>query len=308
MGVDVYMHHIPTKDFSELQTQLAELVNENTSSNGATQCAIEGVTLYRFTDDSLITHELWSPGLCLIASGRKRIFLGDKILEHDASEYLLLSVDLPLTTFPINASTRHPYLALRIDLDPSEIANLAIESQINLGNSGKVPEAFSIVTLRARLLDAVVRLLTLLNRPNEIKILKPMILREISFLLLSDPLGEQLRAIALKESQSQRIYRVINKIKSDYRNKLRIRDLAEIANMSESSLHHYFKSMTSMSPLQYQKQIRLQEARNLLLKNNYDAASAAFEVGYDSPAQFSREYKRLFGSSPIRDTKYLKNI
>ncbi len=290
-------------DLHSQRLYLAEMITKYSQNNANTQNLIKELTFYHLTDESQTFHETWSPGICLIASGQKRVVWGNNNIEHSASEYILMSVDLPLITQAIMATKNSPYLALRVDLDPLEIADLAIESQLPLTSASNKSSGLNIAPLHERLLDVVIRLVSLLDRPHDIPILKPLILKELAYILLTDPQGAQLRAMALTESQSQRIYKVINKIKADYKDKFKVSELAAIANMSESSLHHYFKAITSMTPLQFQKQIRLQEARKLMLKYQFEAATAAFKVGYDSPTQFSREYKRLFGNSPIRDVK-----
>lgn len=284
-----------------LQSKLAKAVDRLTYKNGIVETAISELTLYRLTEESQTFYEVWSPGVCLIASGSKRILFGNNSIQHDSSKYLLLSADLPLTTYPLGASDKDPYLALRIDLDPSVIMELVIESEMHLKRIERVPHSLNVNPLSERLLEVILRLIDLLEKPHDIRIVKPLILKELAYILLSSEHGAQLQALAIAGSQSQKINKVINKIKLDYKSPFKISELAALVSMSESSLHHYFKSITSMTPLQFQKQLRLQEARRLMFKYNYDASTAAYEVGYGSTTQFNREYKRFFGDTPIHD-------
>jgi AraC-like DNA-binding protein len=239
-----------------------------------------------------------------VAQGTKQVVLGSETLEYDPANYLITSVDLPVVCQVVRATRHIPYLALSVTLDVRQIAELMSE----LPEPPPAPpgRGMSIGRLSAPLFDAVLRLVNLLETPTDIPVLWPLIEREILFRLLSSDQGAWLRHIAMTGSRTHQIARAIDWLKTHYAEPLKIENLARISHMSPSSLHHHFKMVTTMSPLQYQKQLRLQEARRLMLSESVDAALAAHRVGYESPSQFSREYRRLFGAPPIRDIAQLR--
>jgi AraC-like DNA-binding protein len=267
--------------------------------------AITGVTLRRASAPTVPVATLCEPLLCIVAQGRKRAMLGEKILEYDAAKYLVGSVDLPVTSEICEASAETPYLAMSLVLDPAAIAAMLLDMPPG-ADDGRPAPGLAVSPLTADLLDPVVRLLRLLDRPRDIPMLAPLAMREILYRLLLGSQGPMLRQIALADSRLSQIARAIAWIKQNYERPLRIEALAAIAHMSPSSLHRHFKGVTAMSPLQFQKRIRLQEARRRVLGLNVDAASVGFSVGYESPSQFSREYSRLFGVPPGRDAARLR--
>ncbi len=247
---------------------------------------------------------VYEASLCLIAQGSKRVSIGDHSLVYDASRYLLVSVDLPLVGHVIEASPSEPYLCCKVDLDLAALADLVIAE-------GRKPRPADLPALAVYpgdpdLVDAVCRLVKLLDRPESIAALAPLIEREILYRLLDGPHGAMLRHMAAADSRLARVARAIAWIRSRFRDALRIDEVAAAAGMSASSLHAHFKAVTRMTPLEYQKQLRLQEARRLMLAGGANAGSAGFAVGYDSPSQFSREYRRLFGAPPRRDIERLQ--
>ncbi|GHA99287.1 AraC family transcriptional regulator [Modicisalibacter luteus] len=268
---------------------------------------IPGITLVRSDGPTAAIPAIYEPMLCLIAQGRKRTLLGDKLFEYGAGDYLIASVDLPISGEIVEASPDAPYLAFSLRLDTSIMAELLLALPDRPAVS-RLPTGLTVSQPTPDLLDALARLLRLLDRPQDIAILAPLIEREILYHLLTGEQGQTLRQIALSESHLSQISRAISWIRRHYSDPLRIETVAQVANMSPSSFHRHFKAVTTMSPLQYQKQIRLQEARRLLLAQGTDAASVGFMVGYQSPSQFSREYARLFGHPPIRDVSRFHRI
>jgi AraC-like DNA-binding protein len=238
----------------------------------------------------------YSPLFCVLARGRKRVWLGEQEFVYGPASYLINSVDITVTGHVVEA----PYLGCMLALDPKIIAQLLLE--LPATSAPKTPtKAFAVAKMEAELLDAVVRLLRLLDRPQHIPVMAPLIEREILYLLLQGLHAGTLRQFAAPASPLSQVRRAIDWIRANYREPLRVDRIAKLAGMSAPSLHRHFRAVTNQSPLQYQKRLRLQEARRRLLSEHADAASIAFDVGYESPSQFNREYRRLFGAPPVRD-------
>jgi AraC-like DNA-binding protein len=227
---------------------------------------------------------------------------------YDAHHYLITSVHLPTVVQIIEASREKPYLGLRLMLDQREISQLMVDSNLPPPRVQQSSRGMATGEVTLPLLTAFQRLIDLLAEQQDIPILAPIIQREIIYRLLVGDQGERLRQIASAGSQSHQIARAIDWLKGNYSQPLHIDDLAAQVRMSSSTFHHHFRSMTALSPLQFQKQLRLQEARRLMLAERMDAATAGFQVGYESPSQFSREYNRLFGASPLRDIANLRQL
>lgn len=283
-----------------------------TGFDGVHPTAIASLTLYRMSAPSLPVHGVQKPTFCIVAQGCKQAVLGEEVHLHDPSRFLLVSVDLPLAAQVIQASPEAPYLGFCLDIDPRQISALLLEMDTANDGPSKSAEGVSVRSLSlsrtdAPLLDAVVRLLRLLDTPKDIAILAPLALREILYRLLTGEQGARLRQIAVRDSLTQRVARAIDWLKLHYAEPLRIETIAQEACMSESGLHHHFKAVTALSPLQYQKHLRLQEARRLMLSEALDTTTAGYRVGYQSPSQFNREYRRLFGAPPLRDIARLRN-
>ena len=289
------------------QAELAALIHRQCPGDGLHRSAISGLDLACATQPSLPIPVLYRPCLGIIAQGRKNVRLGDEQYTYDPLNYLVASVTLPVTSQVIGATPELPYLSLRLEIDPVLITNLIAEiGPIGVPNTGQ-RRALYLDRLDTQLLDAVLRLLRLLETPRDIAILAPLAVREIFYRLLHSPQGHRLHEIAIADSQGQRINRAIEWLNLNFDQPLRIEDLAREVNLSTSTLHHRFKAVTALSPLQYQKQLRLQEARRLMLCEGLEAASASYRVGYESPSQFSREYSRLFGAPPLRDLARLRS-
>jgi AraC-like DNA-binding protein len=291
------------------RSELAGLIRRNIGADGMRATAIPRLFLIRSSQPTEPMPTVYDPALCIVAQGRKQVMLADEIYVYGPEQFLVVSVDLPLVGQVIEATPAEPYLCLKFILDPGQLSALMMElgqgaprnqrsEQLRLG--------LSISPLAPPLLDAVARLARLLEAPNDIPILAPLAEREILYRLLTGPYGDRLRQIATADQRLVAVNRAINWLKQNYAAPFRIETVAREARLSPSALHHSFKSVTAMSPLQYQKQLRLQEARRLMLGHAMDAATASHHVGYESPSQFSREYSRLFGAPPSRDIARLK--
>jgi AraC-like DNA-binding protein len=307
MSVQIFSDTTLEQSFQEKRLELAALIERFTSQDGSHQTAITPLCLFRASSPSEPVHAVYEPALCLVAQGAKEVLLADEVYRYDQANYLLVAVDLPIVGQVIEARPEVPYLALRLNLDPREINELIIEAGIPAPVNPGSGRGLTVSRIEPHLLDAVVRMVRLLETPQDIRLLMPLMMREILYRLLTGEQSTQLRQIAMANSQTQRIAKVINWLKFNYDKPLRIENIAREVNMSPSALHHHFKAVTAMSPLQYQKQIRLQEARRLMLSEALDAATASFNVGYESPSQFSREYSRLFGAPPQRDIARLRS-
>jgi AraC-like DNA-binding protein len=286
--------------------ELARLIERFTGGDGVHATAIPRVVLIRSSQPTEEIHAVQEPAVCIVAQGRKRVVAGRSVLEYDPAKYLIASVDVPIVGQIVEATPVAPYLCLRLDLDPAAVGALMLEAGIGRGDSDQPGPGLSLSEVTPELLDSAVRLVRLLAAPRDIPILAPLAERETLYRLLNGEQGEKLRQIAFAESKLQQVNRAIGWIKRNFREPFSIEAVAAEARMSASTLHEHFRSVTSMSPLQYQKQLRLQEARRLILSQSLDAAVAGHAVGYESPSQFSREYKRTFGAPPARDIARLR--
>jgi AraC-like DNA-binding protein len=241
-----------------------------------------------------------------MAQGRKEVRLADEYFNYDPLNYLVVSVSMPLSGRVVNVTSEEPILAVRLDIDPAEISALIADAGPLGVPTRPTGRGLYVEQIDTAMLDAVLRLARLLDTPKDIAMLAPLIRREILYRLLRSQQGHRLYEIAIANSQSHRISQAIKWLNGNYEQPLRIDDLAKEVNLSVSTLHHRFKAMTAMSPLQYQKQLRLQEARRLMLAEGLEASAAGYRVGYESPSQFSREYSRLFGAPPLRDLARLR--
>jgi len=289
------------------QRELAALIAQNSSADGVQPTAIERLFLIRSSQPTTPLHALHEPALCIVAQGKKQVMLADKLYLYGPDQCLVVSLTLPVVGQVIEATPTVPYLCLRLDLDPGELGTLMIEAKLDTPSNQRPGPGLSLSPVRPQLLDPAIRLVRLLETPQDIAILAPLIVREILYRLLSSEHSTRLRQIALADNRLESINRAISWLKWNYSQPFRIDEIAREARMSPSALHHHFKSVTAMSPLQYQKQLRLQQARRLMLGQGMDAATASHCVGYESPSQFSREYRRLFGAPPLRDIARLKS-
>ena len=268
---------------------------------------IPGLTLVRRTAPTAPVSVTYEPSLAVIAQGRKQVALGRTTITYGESRFLLTSVDLPVVSQVIEASEQSPYLCLLLKLEMPMVRELLSREEIPVLEPPSDNPGMTTGECTAEFLSALSRLVDLLNTPRDIPFLSGLIQREILYRILRSIAGQRLRAIATQGDQSHRTAKAIGWIKANYAKALRVEDLAQIAGMGVSTLHHHFRALTSMSPLQYQKQLRLHAARRRMLMDDLDAASAAFAVGYESASQFNREYSRFFGQPPMRDVRTLRS-
>jgi AraC-like DNA-binding protein len=285
--------------------KLATAVERQTATDGAYDTAVPALRLSRFSAPSDLVALVYEPSLCVVAQGAKEVLLADETYRLDPAQFLLVSVDLPVAARVVEASPDRPYLAVRIALDPAVVGELLADGTA-APPLGPPARALAVTPVESSLLDAVSRLLALLDSPQDVGPLAPLVLREITYRVLAGPQGARLRQIAEAGATAHRIARAIRWLRDHFAHPLRIESLAKHVRMSPSAFHLHFKGVTALSPLQYQKRLRLQEARRLMLGEGLDAAEAAFRVGYQSPSQFSREYRRLFGAPPRQDVAALK--
>ncbi len=282
--------------------ELASLAKRFIETDGECKTAIDGLSLSRRSTPSVPCHSSYRPCLAMVLQGAKSLRLGSATINYARGEYLVTSLDLPVTWRVVEASAEAPHLCLSLAIDSEKLVDLLGRSDIRRGISQSENQwGISVNTAPAGLVDAVIRLLRLLDNPEDIPVMAPLIEQEILYRLLTGPSGDRLINIATVDSQANRIARAIGWLRQHYARPLRIEQLAEQVNMSPSSFHHHFKSITAMTPIQYQKQLRLSEARRLMLVERLDAGTAGHRVGYQSPSQFSREYSRLYGNPPVRD-------
>ncbi len=288
--------------------ELAALITRHTDGkeDGFHQTAIAQLEFQRESSVSTVLRGVCDPIFAILVQGKKELLLNEEIYRYGAAQYLVVSVDLPLSAFITEATLDKPYLGFKLTLDPLQLCDLITQTSAIQRQQENAVRGLFVSTIDIPFLDCVLRLTKLLDTPQNIPILAPLMIREIYYRLLMSEQGEAVRQIATSGSNMQRIAEVIKRLKADFTQPLRIEDLAGQVKMSASSFHHHFKAVTSMSPLQYQKQLKLLEARRLMLAENSDASQAAYQVGYESASQFSREYSRMFGAPPIRDIEHLR--
>lgn len=288
------------------RTELVERIARTVREDGRVE-PLKGLRLNRASAPTELAHGVSDPAFCVIAQGSKEVFLGEERFQYDPMHYLLATAELPVVSHVIEASPERPYLSLVVRLDPTLVSAVMVEAGHLAPRSYANVRAIDVSPLDAGLLDAVVRLIRLLDTPAEAPFLAPLITREIIYRLLRGEQGDRLCYIAVQGGNTHRIAKALAYLREAFDQPLRIDDIAQELGMSVSSFHHHFKAVTAMSPLQFQKQIRLQEARRLMLGEDLDAASAGYRVGYGDAAYFNREYKKLFGLPPLTDMKRLRD-
>ena len=285
--------------------ELVERIARAMREDGTAQ-PLQGLHLSRSSLPLKLLHSVLEPSVCVIAQGSKEVLLGENRYRYDPSHYLLATVELPRVSQVLEASKERPYLALRLELAPTLVGAVMVEAGHSSPPGPADVRAIDVSPLDGNLLEAFVRLVRLLDSPAEARMLQPLITREIIYRLLVGEQGGRLRHLAILGGYTSHIARAVERLRHDYDQPLRIEQLAREMGMSVSGLHHHFKAVTALSPLQFQKQLRLQEARRLMLGEDLDAASAAYRVGYHDASHFNREYKSLFGVPPMRDVQRLR--
>lgn len=266
-----------------------------------------GLILGRFSRPTERVYSVFKPSFCVIPQGSKEVLLGEDTFRYDPGHYLIATVDLPVVTRVVEASEEEPYLGFQLYLDSSVVASVMMESGIEIKKGDASVKAMGVSPIDADLLDAVVKLVRLLDTPEEIKFLAPLTIREIIYRLLRGEQKARLGHLLVSEGDTRRISRAVEQLRENIDQPLNIESIARELGMSVSGFHHHFKSVTAMSPLQFQKHVRLQEARRMMLGEALDVASASSRVGYEDPSCFSREYKKLFGTPPQQDIARLRS-
>lgn len=269
---------------------------------------VPGLRLARATQPTDRVTGVFRPSLCVVAQGAKDIYLGENVYRYDSEHYLVASVEMPITGKVVEASLSKPYLSIRLELDPILVGSVMVEAGLPSPQKHIEAKAVFISHLGPDLIDATVRMLRILDSPSEVRSLLPLIKREIIYRLLTGDQGDRLRHLPMLGAHTHRVIQAVERLRNEFDQPLSIESLARELGMSSSGFHHHFKSVMDMSPLQFQKLIRLQEARQLMLAENLDASSAGYRVGYEDPSHFSRDYKRQFGEAPMRDVARLREL
>lgn len=302
-------HQQPDHEVKRLQSSRDELVDRLSQimqEDGVIQ-PLRGLYLARRSTPGERIHSVLEPSFCVIAQGSKVVFVGDTRYQYDPFNYFLATIELPRVSQVLEASYEQPYLSFRLVLDPNLVSSVIVEAGHVIPSGMADVRAIDVGSLNADLLEAVARLVRLVESPAEARILMPLITREIIYRLLMSDQGARLCHMTVSGSYTPHIARAVERLRRDFDKSLRVEELAQELGMSISSFHQHFKSVTAMSPLQFQKRLRLQEARRLMLSEELDATGAAYHVGYNDASHFSREYKSLFGDPPMRDVQRLRD-
>jgi AraC-like DNA-binding protein len=299
-------HTSVTAPLARLREQVAAHFDGVPAAQRDVHTAIPWLSFIRLSQPTALSRGMLEPSMCLVVQGGKKVLIGKEVNDYGAGSYVLSAIDLPVSGQVVEATAAQPYYGVRIDLDPKEIAALIIELNLQAPPRRGTRVGAYIDESDADLQEAFLRLLLLLDKPKDIPALSRILKQEIMYRLIAARNGDVLYHTVLSHYQEKGVNQAIQWIKANYAEPLVIDDLAKRVRMSVSTLHHRFKAATVMSPLQYQKQTRLLEARRMLMTGSMEAATVAYQVGYESPSQFSREYRRLFGASPLQDVEFLK--
>jgi AraC-like DNA-binding protein len=306
--MDMIDQRPPEREAQWMQANREELVERIAQVIRADGTArpLPGLHLYRHSHPLEQVYSVVEPSVCVVAQGSKEFLLGEQRYRYDPFHYLLVTVDLPYIGQVLDASPKHPFLSLRLDLAPTLVGEVLVEVGHSLPRTHADVRAITVSPVDGSLLDAMVRVARLLDAPDEARVLLPLVTREIIYRLLKGEQGDRLRHLALLGGYTPSIARAVERLRQDFDQPLRIERLAHELGMSVSGLQHHFKAVTAMSPVQFQKRLRLLEARRLMLGEDLDAASTAYRVGYQDASHFNREYKSLFGIPPLRDVQRLR--
>lgn len=287
--------------------RLVELIRGHAPYDGHFSLRLPGVEVFRISKaNGEIAHGVARPALCIVAQGAKKVFLGSEVFEYDASRMLVYSVDLPISGLVTRASAAEPFLGLKVELDPERIADLTL--RVYPGGLPQNPKALAVCITPSEpgILQAAAKLVQLMSQPEDAKWIAPLVVEEILIRLLRSPVGARVAQIGQEGSRVHRVAKAVSWVRTNFDHPLDVERLAGMVNMSVSTFHQHFKAVTAMSPLQYQKVLRLQEARRLMVNRMMDAGTACRMVGYASASQFSREYGRFFGNAPLKDIAKLR--
>ncbi|WP_214707845.1 MULTISPECIES: AraC family transcriptional regulator [unclassified Exiguobacterium] len=288
------------------QAELASIIERHTGTNSIHETAIPSLSFVRRPIEKDLNYGVYRPSLCITAQGMKEVSVGMEDFRYGPGDYLVSSVDLPATSQLIETSLESPYLGFILELKTNEILEVLDNANVSPLSEASSERGMFVSRLNSSLFNAVLRLVRLLDTPDDIPMLAPLYTKEIIYKVLTGEHGNTLENIVVKGNSAHHIKKAIQLIMTNYDKPLRVDQLAETVNMNVSAFHKHFKEVAAMSPIQFQKQLKLQEARRLLLSETSDAATVAYRVGYESPSQFSREYSRLFGLPPREDIKRLK--
>ncbi len=292
------------EQISEHLQKLSKLaLKHSEGSDGRIQTAIPYFEILKSTKPSSLRHGILTPSFCVVLQGNKKVFVGAEILKYGAGTYLASIIDIPTSGQIIGASAKAPYLGLRIDFTNEEIVSVMREAELELKNNEKLKSGAFIASASTDTLETFLKIFKLLETPEKIPFMSKLLKKELIYHLLTSEEGFYFYQNMMFDQNARGIGKAVNWIKDNYNKPFTIEELAKQSHMSVSSLHHKFKAFMSMGPLQYQKQLRLQEARRLLMNGEYDATNVSLVIGYESPSQFSREYKRLFGLPPKKDVR-----
>jgi AraC-like DNA-binding protein len=289
------------------QQELADRIGRALPCDGVVEPQ-PGLHFRRCSRPTARVHGSYAPFFCVVAQGSKELLVGEDSFRYDSAHSVVSTIELPMIGQVVDASPERPYLALRLLLDPSVVTSVMVESGLGQPGDDDGVKAVDVSALDADLLDATVRLVRLIDTPGEYRALAPLVTREITYRLLAGAQGRRMRHLAISGGHAHRMARAVEKLRENFDKLLRIEEIARELGMSVSGFHAHFKALTAMSPLQFQKQLRLQEARRLMLNERFDAAEAGYRVGYHDTSHFSREYKRHFGEPPIRDVARLREL
>jgi len=304
-GRDAQPRERETVMLQAYREELVERIGRAVHENGVEE-PLPGLHLAHSSVPLQPIHSVVEPSICVIAQGSKEVLLGESRYCYDPSHYLLTTVALPRVSQVLSASKEHPYLSLRLELTPSLVSSVVVEADHTWSKQHAAVSAIAVSPLDGNLLEAFVRLVRLVDSPAHARLLQPLITREILYWLLMGEQGSRLRHLALQGGYTLDIATAVKRLRQHFDQPLRIEEMAQDLCMSVSGFHHHFKAVTTLSPLQFQKQLRLQEARRLMLSEDLDATSAAYRVGYQDASYFNREYKSLFGIPPMRDVQRLR--
>ena len=293
------------QQLKQYQQSLIEMVERVSTNEGIYDTNVPGVRTLRSTSKTCNSPTIYEPMVCLLLQGSKNLYVGDQKIHYNELSYLIIPIMMPATGEIVQACETKPYIGISVSLDLRELSELLIDMADNKSEPCH-KSCIIMVDADVESMSTFTRLLTLHDSPQDIPIMLPMLKRELMYRMLKGPAGNQLRQFLLFDSNANRISKVIEIIRKNFNSPLKVKDLADVVHMSESALYSGFKSITAMSPLQYQKHIRLNEARRIMLYEGIEASAAGYQVGYESPSQFSREYSRLFGAPPITDINRVK--